>query len=215
MRRPGAASAAPSPQPALTRRSSIRSSGRVSVAGLGGRPGRSRCRTGTGRRWRSLPAGGRAGRCGGTRPGAGRRRSRGGGGRTRRWSGVGAGAGDLQGDEPQDVGQQGIDDADGGLVGESGRPQHPVDGLAQPQAVGAEAGLLEGVGDDGGVGEELGADPVADGGQLFGPILGGVGVEVDEPVDQVGLAPNMGVGQAGASICDQRRKDEHERYQDR
>jgi hypothetical protein len=65
------------------------------------------------------------------------------------------------------------------------------------------------------VGEELGADPVADGGQLFGPILGGVGVEVDEPVDQVGLAPNMGVGQAGASICDQRRKDEHERYQDR
>ena len=37
--------------------------------------------------------------------------------------GVGAGPGDLQGDEAQDVGQQGIDGADHGLVGEPGRPQ--------------------------------------------------------------------------------------------
>src|ERR671912_1622657 len=44
----------------------------------------------------------------------------------------GAGAGDLQGDEPQDVGQQGIDDADHGLVGEPGRPQDAIDGLAEP-----------------------------------------------------------------------------------
>src|SRR5215216_5160075 len=51
--------------------------------------------------------------------------------------GVGAGPGDLEGDEPKDVGQQGIDDADHGLVGEPGGPQGAIDGFAQAQAVGA------------------------------------------------------------------------------
>jgi hypothetical protein len=45
-----------------------------------------------------------------------------------------------------------MDDADHGLVGEPGRPQDAIDGLAQAQAMRAEAGLLEGVGDDGGLG---------------------------------------------------------------
>src|SRR4029450_5673245 len=86
--------------------------------------------------------------------------------------GVGAGPGDLQGDEAQDVGPQGIDGADDGLVGEPGRPQDVVDGFAQAQAVGAEAGLLEGVGDDGRVGEQVLADLLAEGGQLLGPVAG-------------------------------------------
>jgi hypothetical protein len=89
--------------------------------------------------------------------------------------GVGAGPGDFEGDEAQDVGQQRVDGADGGLVGEPGRPQDVVDGLAQAQAVGAEAGLLKGVGDDGGVGEQVLADLLAEGGQLLGPVAGGVG----------------------------------------
>jgi hypothetical protein len=58
------------------------------------------------------------------------------------------------------------------------------------------------------VGEELGTNRLADGGQLLGPVLGGVGVEVDagvdlvdEPVDQLGLAPDMGVeGVGGAGL---------------
>ena len=113
---------------------------------------------------------------------------------------VGAGAGDLEGDEPQDVGEQGVHGADHGLVGEPDRPEHAVDGLTQAQAVGAEAGLLDGEGDHGRVGEQLGADVPADGGQLLGPVPGRVGVElearvdlVDQPVDQVGLAAHVGV----------------------
>jgi hypothetical protein len=48
--------------------------------------------------------------------------------------------GDLQGDEPHDVGQQGIDGADHGLVGEPRRPQDTIDGIAEAQAVGAWPG---------------------------------------------------------------------------
>jgi hypothetical protein len=114
--------------------------------------------------------------------------------------GVGAGPGDLQGDEAQDVGQQGVDGADHGLVGEPGRAQHAVDRLAQPQAVRAQAGLLDREGDHGGVGEQVGADIPADGGQLLGPVPGRVGVEleagvdlVDQPLDQVVLATHVGV----------------------
>jgi hypothetical protein len=109
--------------------------------------------------------------------------------------GVGAGPGDFQGDEPQDVGQQGIDGADHGLVGEARGPQDTIDGLAEAQAVGAEPGLLEGEGDHGGVGQQVVADVLAEGGQLLGPVAGGVGLQVqagvdlvDEPVDQVRLA---------------------------
>jgi hypothetical protein len=58
--------------------------------------------------------------------------------------GVGAGAGDLQGDEPEDVGEQGVDGPDHGLVGEAGRAQHRVDGRAQAQAVGAGAATFVG-----------------------------------------------------------------------
>jgi hypothetical protein len=70
--------------------------------------------------------------------------------------------------------------------------------------VGAEAGLLEGVGDHGRVGEQVVADLLAEGGQLLGPVAGGVGVKgeagvdlVDEPVDQVGLAADVGVEGGG------------------
>jgi hypothetical protein len=70
------------------------------------------------------------------------------------WGSVPA-RGISRGDEAQDVGQQGIDGADHGLVGEPGRPQDVVDGLAEAQAVGAQAGLLEGVGDHGRVGEQV------------------------------------------------------------
>ena len=66
--------------------------------------------------------------------------------------------------------------------------------------MGAEAGLLEGVGDDGGVGEQVVADLLAEGGQLLGPVAGAVQVQgeagvdlVDEPIDQIRLAPDMGV----------------------
>jgi hypothetical protein len=118
--------------------------------------------------------------------------------------GVGAGPGHLQGDEPKDVGHQGIDGADHGLVGEPGGPQDVIDGLAQAQAVGAKAGLLEGVGDDGGVGEQVFADGLAEGGQLLGPVAGGVGLHgeagvdlVDEPVDQIRLAAHVGVEGVG------------------
>ena len=52
----------------------------------------------------------------------------------------GAGPGDVQGDEPHDVGQQGIDGADHGLVGEPRRPQDTIDGIAEAQAVGARPG---------------------------------------------------------------------------
>ena len=76
---------------------------------------------------------------------------------------------------PKDVGQHRVDDADHGLVGEPGRPQDAVDGLAQAQAVRAEPGLLQGQGNHGGVGEQLGADVPADGGQLLGPVAGGSG----------------------------------------
>jgi hypothetical protein len=106
--------------------------------------------------------------------------------------------------EPQDVGQQRIDGADHGLVGEACRPQDAIDGLAEPEAVGAEAGLLEGEGDDSGVGEQVGADLLAQGGQLLGPVPGGVGVQVqagihlvDEPVDQVGFAADAVVEGVG------------------
>jgi hypothetical protein len=68
----------------------------------------------------------------------------------------------------------------------------------------SEAGLLEGVGDHGGVGEQMLADVLAEGGQLLGPVVGGVGFEgeagvdlVDEPVDQVSLAAHMGVQGVG------------------
>jgi hypothetical protein len=70
--------------------------------------------------------------------------------------------------------------------------------------VGAEAGLLEGVGDDRGVGEQLVADGLAEGGELLGPVAGGVGLDgeagvdlVDEPVDQIRLAADMGVQGGG------------------
>ena len=124
--------------------------------------------------------------------------------------GVGAGAWDLQGDEPQDVGQQGIDGADHGLVGETGRPQDTIDGLAQAQAMRAEAGLLEGVGHHGGVGEQVGPDGLAEGGQLLGPVTGGVRLQVqvgvdlvDEPVDQIRLAADAvveGVGRHAQAV---------------
>jgi hypothetical protein len=65
--------------------------------------------------------------------------------------------------------------------------------------------LLQGQGNHGGVGEQLGADVPADGGQLLGPVAGGVGVQlqagidlVDQPVDQVGLAADMGVEGVGS-----------------
>jgi hypothetical protein len=118
--------------------------------------------------------------------------------------GIGAGAGDLQGDEPEDVGEQGVDGPDHGLVGEAGRAQDGVDGLAQAQAVGAEAGLLEGEGDHRRVGEEVAADGAAERGQLLGPVAGGVGAKVeagvdlvDERLDQVGLAAHVGVEGVG------------------
>jgi hypothetical protein len=93
--------------------------------------------------------------------------------------GVGAGPGDLQGDEAQDVGEQGVDGADHGLVGEPGRAQHAVDRLAQPQAVRAQARLLDREGDHGGVGEQVGADVPADRGQLLGPVRRRVRVELE------------------------------------
>jgi hypothetical protein len=74
---------------------------------------------------------------------------------------VGAGAGHFQGDEPQDVGQKGLDGADHGLVGEAGGPQDTIDRFAKTQAVGSEAGLLEGEGNHGGVGEQMFADGLA------------------------------------------------------
>jgi hypothetical protein len=70
--------------------------------------------------------------------------------------------------------------------------------------VGVEAGLLEGVGDHGGVGEQVLADLPAEGGQLLGPVADGVEVQgeagvdlVDEPVDQVRLATDMGIEGGG------------------
>ena len=118
--------------------------------------------------------------------------------------GVGAGPGDFQGDEPQDVGQQRVDGADHRLVGEPRGPQHAIDRFAQAQAVGAQAGLLEGEGDHRGVGEQVGADVPAEGGQLLGPVAARVGMQVqagidlvDQPVDQVGLAAHMGVQGVG------------------
>jgi hypothetical protein len=91
---------------------------------------------------------------------------------------VGPGPGDLQGDEPQDVGEQGVDGADHGLVGEARGPQDTVDRFAQAQAVGAKAGPLQREGDHGGVGEQVGADRAGEGGELLGPVAGGVGVQV-------------------------------------
>jgi hypothetical protein len=124
----------------------------------------------------------------------------------------GAGAGDLQGDEPQDVGEQGVDDPDHGLVGEARGRQDTVDRFAQAQAVGAKAGPLQREGDHGGVGEQVGADRAGEGGELLGPVAGGVGVQVqagvdlvDEPVEQVGLAPDVGVEGGGTSNASTRR----------
>jgi hypothetical protein len=48
-------------------------------------------------------------------------------------------------------------------------------------------GLLQGEGDDGGVGEQVGADGLAQAGQLLGPVAGRVGVQVQAGVD-LGLA---------------------------
>jgi hypothetical protein len=54
------------------------------------------------------------------------------------------------------------------------------------------------------VGEQVGADGLAEGGQLLGPVGGRVGVQlqagvdlVDEPFDQVGLAAHVGVEGVG------------------
>src|SRR4029453_16259139 len=59
----------------------------------------------------------------------------------------------------------------------------------------AGARVREGEGDHGGVGEQVGADGLAERGELLGPVTGQVGVQVqacvdlvDEPVDQGGLA---------------------------
>jgi hypothetical protein len=57
------------------------------------------------------------------------------------------------------------------------------------------------------VGEQVGADLLAEGGQLLGPVAGGVGIQgkagvdlVDEPVDQVGLAVDVGVEGVGGDL---------------
>ena len=69
---------------------------------------------------------------------------------------------------------------------------------------GPRSGLPEGEGDHGGVGEQVGADGLAEGGQLLGPVAARVGVQVqvgvdlvDQPVDQVGLAADVGVEGVG------------------
>ena len=68
----------------------------------------------------------------------------------------------------------------------------------------AKPGPLQRVGDHRGVGEQVGADALAEGGQLLGPVAGGVRLQVqvgvdlvNQPVDQIRLAAHMGVEGVG------------------
>jgi hypothetical protein len=63
----------------------------------------------------------------------------------------------FQGDEPQDIGQQGVDGADDRVIGEACGPQDPIDRLAQPQSVGSQARLLQREGNHGGMDGRAGA----------------------------------------------------------